>query len=346
MARAGSTETARPQPLTVERDTVVVGASAGGVEALANLVSGLPGDIPVSLYVVLHMPTGAASRLPEILTRVGTLPATPAINGAEPENGYIYVAPPDHHLILSAGRMFLVDGARENGVRPAVDPLFRSAARTLGPRVIGVILSGTMDDGAAGMAAIAAAGGTTIVQDPADALADGMPRSAMEATDVDHVIRAGAMGRLIDELAREPVEAPYSIAASDRSLLAEPLELPAYGVDLACPECGGALQEIRPGSLARFRCRVGHTYSSEALLAGKGSELEGALWAALRALEETATVSGRLASTARERGATGAAQKFDERRRDAAERADLIRGAIQSLSTTVNETTEEALAEG
>jgi two-component system chemotaxis response regulator CheB len=339
------TDADRRMPGTVVRDVVVVGASAGGVEALSTLVRGLPGDVPAAFLVVLHMPPGASSRLPEILTRGGTLPAEPARDGIEPERGRIYVAPPDHHLVLSAGRMFLIDGARENRVRPAVDPLFRSAARSLGPRVVGVILSGTMDDGTVGMAAIAGAGGATVVQDPGDALADGMPRSAMEAVDVDYVVTASAMGPLIDEIVRTPVEAHIRRHA-DLSLLDEPMDLPASGVDLACPDCGGALQEIRPGGLTRYRCRVGHVFSPESLLAGKGEELESALWAAVRSLEEAASVSGRLAARMRERGAASAAQRFEERQADAAGRADLVRSALLSFEQTVNETTEAALAEG
>jgi two-component system, chemotaxis family, protein-glutamate methylesterase/glutaminase len=345
VARPSTRPTALRDDALINRNTVVIGASAGGVEALTNLVRGLPSDVPATFLVVLHMPAGGSSHLPEILSRSGPLPAVPAEDGLAPETGRIHVAPADRHLILSAGRMFLIDGPRENGFRPAVDTLFRSAARALRAQAVGVVLSGTMDDGAAGLAAIADCGGATIVQDPDDALCEGMPRAAIEAARVDHLVAAAGMGNLIDRVIREPVAIGDLNPVPDQTLLADPLDLPAEGVDLACPDCGGALQEVRAGQMSRFRCRVGHVYSPDALLAGKTTALESALWAALRSLEETASIAGRLAARARESGSIAALRRFEERQADAAERADLVRSAIRSLEESITGPTETALAE-
>src|SRR4051812_27330020 len=188
----------RSSDTAVRRDVAVVGASAGGGEAFQTLVRGIPAGVPLTPAGVLHMPSAAESRLAEILSRAGPLPSGWARHGAPVEPGTIVVAPPDHHLVISDDRTFLLDGPRENGFRPAIDPLFRSAARSLGSRAIGVILSGTMDDGAAGLAAIQSFGGGTIVQDPEDALAGGMPKAALETITPDHVVPATMIGRILD----------------------------------------------------------------------------------------------------------------------------------------------------
>ena len=328
----------------MRRNVAVVGASAGGVEALTTLVRGIAADSPLALVVVLHLPAGANSRLAAILSRSGPLTAQPARSGARLTPGSIHVAPPDRHLVLSRGRLFLLDGARENGFRPAVDPLFRSAARELGPRAVGVILSGTMDDGAAGMAAIASVGGKTIVQDPSDALASGMPRSAMDAVTPDHVLPAAAIGRVLDDLARTDMSMDQDwLESADQSLLRDPNELRPTGVDLACPECGGALQEVLAGTMPRYRCRTGHVYSPLTLLETKGTELEAAMWAAIRALEEEASVAGRLAARSRERGNVLTADRFERRQGDAAGRADIIRQALGTIGQTSLEGPDEVV---
>jgi len=348
---------ARRSEAAVRRDVAVVGASAGGVEALTSVVRGLSADIPLAIAVVLHLPATAESRLADILSRAGALPAEPARHGARLEHGRIAVAPPDRHLIVSDDRTFLLDGPRENGFRPAIDPLFRSAARSFGPRAIGVILSGTMDDGVAGLAAIQSFGGTTIVQDPEDALASGMPKAALETMTPDHIVPATSMGRLLDEVSRR--EASYDTVddrprgdrrrplgtreRADLSLVADPMELLPHGVDLACPECGGALQEVLVGPMSRFRCRTGHVYSPVTLLETKGTELEAALWAAVRTLEEEASVAGRLAARSRENGASAAARRFETRQGNAAQRADVVREALHSIGGISQEGPDETV---
>ena len=198
-----------------DHDIVVVGASAGGVEALAGLAASLPTGLPAAVFVVLHVPSTGTSALPDILARKGPLPAS-HVKGGEPiEPGRIYIAPPDHHLLLRQGHMHLSRGPRENGHRPAVDPLFRSAAREYATRVVGVILSGALDDGTAGLLAIKSRGGVAVVQDPGDAIYPGMPGNALEVVKVDHVVPAGAMGEVLARLVTEPATQPPAPAPAD-----------------------------------------------------------------------------------------------------------------------------------
>ena len=189
-------------------DIIVVGASAGGVEALISIVGGVPSDLPAALFVVLHMRPGTPSGLPDLLSRSGKLRASPAEHLQPIQHGHIYVAPPDRHLVIVSGSVHVTAGPRENGHRPAIDPLFRTAARSYGRRVVGVVLSGVLDDGTAGLAAVKQHGGLAIVQDPDDALFPSMPRSAMDHVAVDHVLPAKEIGALLAELVGQPEEAP------------------------------------------------------------------------------------------------------------------------------------------
>jgi two-component system, chemotaxis family, protein-glutamate methylesterase/glutaminase len=259
-----------------DHDIVVVGASAGGVEALVELARSLPPDLPAAVFVVLHVPSTGTSALPDILGRHGRLPAAHAKDGEPIEPGRIYVAPPDHHLLLRTGHVHLARGPRENGHRPAVDSLFRSAAREYAARVIGVVLSGALDDGTAGLAAVRARGGPTVVQEPADALFAGMPGSAIEQVGVDHVLPAAAMGPLLARLTLEPAAAAapqpapdgmkVEVAVEGFSLEAMEGGHPGTPSGFSCPDCNGVLWEIQDGQLQRFRCRVGHAWSPESLL--------------------------------------------------------------------------------
>jgi two-component system, chemotaxis family, protein-glutamate methylesterase/glutaminase len=316
---------------------VVVGASAGGVEALADLATSLPDDLPAAVFVVLHLPATGTSALPEILRRHGPLPAAHVKDGERIEPGRIYVAPPDHHVLLRTGHVHLSRGPREHGHRPAVDPLFRSAAREYATRVVGVVLSGALDDGTAGLLAIKSRGGIAVVQDPADALYPGMPGNALQHVEVDHVLPAAAMGELLARLIADSAEAPADPAPTGMRVEVEMegFSLEAFEGDhpgrpsgFSCPDCHGVLWEIRDGGLERYRCRVGHAWSPESLLTQQSEALEAALWIALRSLEERAALARRLAEPARRRGHRITAGRFEEQAAEAQQAARLVRDLL------------------
>lgn len=258
-------------------DIIVVGASAGGVEALSQMAEKLPPGLPASLFVVCHFPPGETSILPELLSRAGPLLATHARDGEPYHPGHIYIAPPDYHLLLQNGRMQVAHGARENGHRPAIDPLFRTAARVHGRRVIGVVLTGALSDGVAGLMAVRAEGGIGVVQDPADARVASLPQNAWSIAGADYVVPLARIAPLLSELVRRPVSEGGPVAM-------DPLENMPQRVDatveeqvqgdrrgevsmFTCPECGGALWQVDQKNLVRFRCHVGHAYNGEHLLA-------------------------------------------------------------------------------
>jgi two-component system chemotaxis response regulator CheB len=287
------------------RDLIVVGASAGGVEALETLVAGLPADLPAAVIVVLHLAPGTPSVLPRILARAGPLPAVHARDGEPYETGRIYVAPPDHHLLVRDGRLRLIGGARENLHRPAVDPLFRSAAVARGPRVIGVVLTGALDDGTAGLSAVKRCGGVAVVQDPRDASYPSMPANALKNVAVDHCIPVSEMAGLLARLAGEAVTgpappAPAAIQAEDCMIERQQddeqvLDEIGSRSTITCPECSGTLWELSDDPV-QFRCHVGHAYSPRTLMAQHTRRLEDALWAAIRSFEESASLSERVAA--------------------------------------------------
>lgn len=323
-------------------DIIVVGASAGGVEALAQLVRDLPPELPAAIFVVLHIAPQGTSVLPKILNRSlqkrqgSSLLAAHPYDGETIQHGRIYVAPPDHHLIIKDGYICLARGPKENSHRPAVDPLFRTAARVYGPRVIGVVLSGTLDDGTAGLVAVKKRGGVAVVQNPDEALYSGMPSSAIENVDVDHILQLSDMAPVLVELTYKPVEEERAESvSSDMEMESDMAELelramqssdrPGTPSPFACPECAGVLWELDEGGLMRFRCRTGHAYSMRSLLAEQSEALEIALWSALRALEEKAALVQRMAIKARDRNQNISAKRFEEQGQDSQQRAALIR---------------------
>jgi two-component system chemotaxis response regulator CheB len=327
---------------------VVIGASAGGIEALNELVRGLRSDFAAPILLVLHIPADSPSLLAKILARAGTVKTKTAEDGERAENGTLYVAPPDRHLLVEAdGTLRTPRGPRENRHRPSVDPLFRSAALGYGPHAIGVILSGTLDDGTAGLLAIQRRGGITIVQDPQDAAYPGMPMSAIANVDVDHVMpMRDIAAQLALSLTREPrgahqaddevpqMELEKKIAGMDEKAMRGD-DRPGQPSAFSCPDCGGVLWEIEDGQFVRFRCRVGHAYSPETMLAAQGDVLEEALWAAMKTLEESARLSKRLAAGERDRGHEWMAQRFDQKEAEARDRADVIRRFLASGDSTV-----------
>ncbi len=325
---------------------VVVGASAGGVEALRTLVSHLPAGLEATVLVVLHTPAAARSALAAILSRSGPLPATAAVEGDALTHGRILVAPPDRHLIVDGSNVTLSRGPRENGHRPAVDVLFRSAARALGPRVVAVVLSGTLDDGTAGMVAVHARGGVGLVQDPAEAAFDGMPFSAIEGDSPDGVLSVRDIAARVCQLVGEPV--PDAPPGPPSELMRKEIEMvevdgavrhaqdPAgHPSGYACPDCTGVLFEIHDEGMERFRCRVGHAWSPQSLAAQQAIAVEGALWMALRALEEKASLASRMAKGAVERGHAITSTTFEEHASEATAAARVLRELIERVGDLV-----------
>jgi two-component system chemotaxis response regulator CheB len=324
----------------MRRDVIVIGASAGGVEALRTLVAALPADLPAAVLVVLHVPPYGGSVLPAILQRAGHLRARHPEGGERLTMGEIVVAPPDHHLVMHDSHVRLTRGPRENGHRPAIDVLFRSAARAAGARVIGVVLSGVLDDGTAGLAAITARGGMAVVQDPDDALYPGMPRNAIEHVAVEHVATAEQLGPLLVELCKEEipdVEQPPSdlieietdMAMMDDDAMNQD-ERPGRPSGFSCPDCSGVLWEIHDGDIVRYRCRVGHAWSSESLLGEQEQQLEAALWMAMRGLEEKAALARTMGERAQERNSPLTATRFADQAEEATRAASLIRAMLEA----------------
>ena len=325
------------------RDVVVIGASSGGVEALRELARGLPADLPAAVFVVVHIPEAAPSALPRILDRAGPLRAAHTRDGHPIEPGRILVAPPDHHLLLEEGRVRVTRGPKENRHRPAVDPLFRTAALAYGPRVVGVILTGARDDGTAGLIAVKRRGGIAVVQDPDDSLFAGMPEHALEYVDVDYCVPLGKMAHLLDRLCREGAEQvgergvdkgvsdemkfESKIAGLDPEVI-ESSQHPGELVGFTCPECAGPLYEIKDGELVRFRCRVGHAFTAEGALDGKSETLESALYSALNILEESAQMADNLAARSRQHGHEHATSRFEGRAENARRQASTIRAVL------------------
>jgi len=320
-------------------DIVVVGASSGGVEALSRLVRRLPANLDASVFVVLHMSPSRSSVLPAILARETVLPTVQAADGEPIRRGNIYVCVPDRHLIVRPGHIALTTGPTENRVRPSVDVLFRSAAVAYPGRTIGVVLTGNLDDGAAGLAAIKRCGGLAVVQDPSEAFAASMPQAALDAAEVDHVAFLDEMGPLIARLVSEPsvaassppdlmadVAASFFIDHPIEKVVTEgrSLELPA---PLACPACGGGLMPVEGSDVertTRYRCHVGHAFSARALLEALGDDMERALWTALRSLEERVALLEVLAREQEERDRLLSGRQYRQR-------AEELRSSVKSI---------------
>jgi len=326
-----------------------VGGSAGGVEALLQVVERLRPGFPLPIAVVIHSSSAGPNSLPAVLSRASQIPAVAPTDGETLRPGTIYVAPPDQHLLVRGSHLHLTRGPKENGHRPAVDPLFRSAAGSYGPRAVGVILSGALDDGTAGLAAIVSRGGTAVVQDPAEALFAGMPKSAITHVDVRHVVPAAKVALILEMLVTDDGSAGAEVAPEASSLEYEMAVVDPAGdlptkpdrppSALTCPECQGSLWEFRGGGALHYRCRVGHAYSPETLMLEQSTALEAALWAAVRSLQERATLAEELAERSRARGGRLSAARFDERAAEARERSELIRESLLSVTEGQDEAT-------
>ena len=326
------------------RDIIVVGGSAGAIDVLKRIVNGLPHELGAAVFVVIHIPPTSPGRLPGILQRRASVRVAWAEDGESIEHGRVYVAPADQHLVLEDGQVRLTRAPRENHSRPAIDPLFRSAALAYGPRVVGVVLSGRLDDGTAGLWAVKERGGIAIVQDPREATHPDMPHNALEYTAADHVVRSHAIAPLLAQLAADEVGAPRAPQRPSRGLELEveiamesnALENGVMSIGpttpYTCPECHGVLMRVEQGGIPRFRCHTGHAFALDSLLASVTETVEETLWSALRAVEETVMLLREAADSA---GNGARDPRFEEKAREAQERADLIRRAVlrhQALS--------------
>jgi two-component system chemotaxis response regulator CheB len=275
----------------MNHDILVIGASAGGVEVLLEIVAELPVDLRAAIFVVVHMPANHTSELPELLSARGRMPAVHPVHGDKITPGTIYVAPPDNHVQLRLGAIEVVRGPKDNGHRPAVDVLFRTAAASHGARVIGVVLSGYQDCGTAGMMSIKARGGIAVVQDPTSAFAAEMPRHVLERVAVDHVVQPRELPDLLTRLVAMPTG-----AITEPNVLVQQLDGTVSGerAEVVCPICEGVLTEGHSTAFQHFRCHVGHAFTLESLVREQGEEMERVLWAAVRALEETAALARRV----------------------------------------------------
>jgi two-component system, chemotaxis family, protein-glutamate methylesterase/glutaminase len=323
------------------KDIIVIGASAGGIEALRVIASGLPKDFPASVFVVLHTAPQSPGVLADILDRSGALAAMNAVDRERIQPGRLYVAPPDRHLVIEPNRVRLTRGPKENRFRPAIDPLFRSAAQVYGPRVIGVILTGNLDDGTAGLWAIKQLGGTTIVQDPQEALAPSMPRSAMRHVRVDHCLPVAEIAPLLVRLTSTPIEEEGAyevpqkmeievrIAKEDTALDAGVLKL-GEPSNYACPECHGVLLQLHEEKRIRFRCHTGHAYSVDSLLAEITEGVEDSLWNAIRSIEESVLLLRQIGEHLTEKENGNTAERFLAQAQEAERRAELVRQAVMT----------------
>jgi two-component system chemotaxis response regulator CheB len=325
-----------------KRDIIVVGTSAGGVEALLGFVKSLPHDLEASIFIVLHLSPFSHSNLPGILSRAGALPAVQAKDGDKIERKKIYVAPPDHHLILDkGGKLAVRKGPKENRFRPSVDALFRSAALLYGPRTIGIVLSGLLDDGTSGMWNIKQNGGLVIVQDPEDALFPSMPQNVLQYVAVDHILYATGMGALVTKLVLEQAPRRPDLSKEQMELLQMEVVIAtrdnAFQIGIlsmgkltafACPECKGALVSIGEGQLVRFRCHTGHAYTTSTLLAGVTLQVEEKMWEAMQGLEATDMLLRQIAEHYRSIGNKEEAKLFEQKAKEIAKRARVIHDSV------------------
>ena len=318
-------------------DIVVIGGSAGGVEALLRLAKALPGDLPAALFVVLHFHENHGTVLPQLLSHAGPLPGVLATDGAPIEPGRFYVAPPGFHLLLGEKGMNVMRGPRENRFRPSIDVLFRSAAVVFGPRTVGVILSGTMDDGKAGMEAIRRANGRTLMQSPEDSLFPQLPLNTLKAIPIEHCLPVPGLARMLAEVVREesrPAVPALADLAKEIRMIHESGDhmrlVSEIGklVPLKCPDCGGALWEIQQTALLRFRCHLGHAFSAESLGSGTEQDTEKALLQAVELMKEQTALYEDLAGRAKLED-PGLAARFEAKSKRSRAQAEVLEKLVK-----------------
>jgi two-component system chemotaxis response regulator CheB len=324
-----------------KRDIIVVGASAGGVTALVDLVQSIPKDINAAIFIVLHIPSSSPSSLPAILSKAGLLNAVHPKDGQLVKPGRIYVASPDHHMLLEDKRVLIKKGPKENRFRPSIDALFRSAAYVYGPRVIGIVLSGVLNDGTSGLWSVKRLGGITIIQEPGDADFPGMPLNVLDYVKVDYTVAASKMGVLLSKLTKEQALRKPGISKKEMDFLKMEVVISkqdnafAMGImdegDLTpftCPECHGVLVRLIEGKFIRFRCHTGHAYTASALLADLSKSVEETLWQAMRGLEETTLLLNQIGAHFKNHNQKDAAKIFERKADMTTKRARVIHDSV------------------
>jgi two-component system, chemotaxis family, protein-glutamate methylesterase/glutaminase len=328
------------------RNIIVIGASTGGFEAIQSIVANLPPNLPASIFVVWHISPEVQGLLPNVLNKYETLPAINAFDGQLIEQGHIYVAPPDHHLMLEAGKIRVTRGPKENRFRPAVDPLFRSAAYEYGPQVIGIVLSGALDDGTAGLWMIKHFGGIAIVQNPADAVMPSMPENALREVKVDYSVAVSAMPALLERLCAAPIPANLErneITPQEQESIQQELNVAKGDIyasekikrsgelsPFTCPECHGVLFTLHDGKITRYRCHTGHAYSAESLLSAITGSIEDSLWSVIRTIEEGIMLLNNRGDHYAELNDPGMAAPYFQRAKEAGERLEILKDMVNT----------------
>jgi two-component system, chemotaxis family, protein-glutamate methylesterase/glutaminase len=331
------------------RDIVVIGGSAGALDPLIEVVGQFPAGLPAAVLVTTHRPSESAFLLPEILARRAHAQVREAVDHDPIEMGVIYVASPDRHLLVKAGEIRSVRGPRENGFRPAIDPLFRTAAAAYGNRVIGVLLSGMLDDGCIGLWQIQQRGGLTVVQNPELASQPSMPQCAIDRVDVDHILSPGDIGRLLVQATGAEFRNAKPAPSDELDVVEgtmDALRMADYSAPspFVCPDCGGALWEIQEGPHLRYRCHVGHGLTADALNAMQTRETERLLWSAVRVIEEQGALQRRLAEKWRGQANASLSQRFLEKAQTHEKSADVLRSLVTSASHIVEQPTPRGAA--
>ncbi len=325
-----------------QHDIIAIGASVGGINAMKAIIASFPENLPAAVFVVIHTTEDNPGRLPSLLNRNSKIPVVYASHDSPVQPGRVYLARPGQQLVLERNRMKLTNGPRENRHRPAVDVLFRSAAQAYGSRVVGVVLTGNLDDGTLGLIEIKRREGLAVVQDPDDAFAPSMPRAALEAVKADYVLPIKDIGPHLVRVATSSLPEPEAIR-----LVAEPED--GGNGHYSCPECGGTLEEVDIGPNLKFRCRVGHAYGAESLVEDQADAIERALWAGIRSLEEHSEFCGRMARRYKASNRWALTERFRERAEASREHATTLRELLERAEHVRRETdpdTAEAEATG
>jgi two-component system chemotaxis response regulator CheB len=326
------------------KNVIVVGASAGGVKALVDFVGSLPDDLNASVFVVLHIPAYSRSHLPIILSKAGPLPAVNPSDGEKIRPGIIYVAPNDHHLLIEGNRVLVKKGPKENGFRPSVDALFRSAAISFGPHVIGIVLSGLLNDGTSGLWSVKRQGGLAVIQSPNDADFPDMPRNVLNYVEVDYSVPVIEMGDLIESILEKPANVVPAVSDSEMNLLKMEVMIASrdnaieMGIlqmgeftPFTCPECHGALVRLAEGSIIRFRCHTGHAFTASSLLANLTKSVEETLWAGMRGLEEATMLLNGIADHFEKSKNPEASDLFRKKAKSTADQSQIVHDTVLKI---------------